>query len=832
VTLYLRNDGDDVSDVKLLARLQIVASQPMSWPPPATGTLTIAFGTATAPKTQVNLKHGEQVPFSLQAADLTFIGTAAGVVVADVGGAQTTVAPLTLVRLPAPSVKVLEADASTGIRLSTDGQSIRQTLHLQSLNQAPVGVLKVLVSGLSGPGAAQEPVQFELKDPTRSAAAAKDTVTLGAEEGVELTLWADLPRVGSYTGTLRLMYGDKVEAVPITVTRAQSVMPVDILEVAPVRATLPIGSVAWRVSIRETAGTRTTIAPPQLTALSVKQGQAKWSADYEGDVEWCDPADPRQVLGSLAFQPGEIKTLLARVNGLRAPGEYEGQLRATFGDAPPAQRQVTLLLRAPWWRAAFAIALGFLVSYLLRVAFKVWRPRLARQMRAARLRESIQQWLILPDLSVVEGQLLDRLAQSIDGLQARLQRAATPEGIDDEITGMDKKLTLVGDWINAWRSAQASQPRPEALIASLEEVRAFLETPRFVQAEFDKAKDALDRFAGDLRKAMRAALTARAKALADTLKARLAGTTDPARRGRLLGMEGRVEAAAQAIDREQFAEANTALMEAQRDHVTLLIDDFEAELNSKVPLGFKDDAGGWTTLKTELIAELATARAQAGTDAERAVTLHNDVYSTFLRGAAEALRSYGDKEATRLDGTAATKPKAAGLREQTAALTTLLSSLTAGAGIKELDDARAKYAALERAIADLLAGSGPGFMMGGRAVAPEAAGALGGPVAAGGAVQGAWSHAASGHASMPPPSVGELAVRAMLVDAVLMLIVFIVALLTGIKLLWLDDPTWGGASASIGAFLWGLGTQQVAGTSFDMGALATSLNMPGFFDGK
>jgi hypothetical protein len=70
----------------------------------------------------------------------------------------------------------------------------------------------------------------------------------------------------------------------------------------------------------------------------------------------------------------------------------------------------------------------------------------------------------------------------------------------------------------------------------------------------------------------------------------------------------------------------------------------------------------------------------------------------------------------------------------------------------------------------------------------------------------------------------------MMYDLGFMAVLAIVTILSGLKLFWLDDPTWGGASASIGAFLWGLGVQQIAGTSFDMGALAARLQMPGFVD--
>ena len=63
-------------------------------------------------------------------------------------------------------------------------------------------------------------------------------------------------------------------------------------------------------------------------------------------------------------------------------------------------------------------------------------------------------------------------------------------------------------------------------------------------------------------------------------------------------------------------------------------------------------------------------------------------------------------------------------------------------------------------------------------------------------------------------TIGKLSKEMKWFDFFFMIVVLCVSLLLGLKLLWVDDPTWGGAKAYLAALLWGLGLYQVSGAAF------------------
>jgi methylmalonyl-CoA mutase cobalamin-binding subunit len=52
-------------------------------------------------------------------------------------------------------------------------------------------------------------------------------------------------------------------------------------------------------------------------------------------------------------------------------------------------------------------------------------------------------------------------------------------------------------------------------------------------------------------------------------------------------------------------------------------------------------------------------------------------------------------------------------------------------------------------------------------------------------------------------------------DLIFTAVILLISVLLGLKLLWADDPTWGGWNAYLTAVLWGLGLHQVSGTAFE-----------------
>jgi len=64
-------------------------------------------------------------------------------------------------------------------------------------------------------------------------------------------------------------------------------------------------------------------------------------------------------------------------------------------------------------------------------------------------------------------------------------------------------------------------------------------------------------------------------------------------------------------------------------------------------------------------------------------------------------------------------------------------------------------------------------------------------------------------------NVGDIVRKMALYDVFFTLVILLISVLLGLKLLWVDDPTWGGAKAYMTALLWGLGLHQVSGVAFE-----------------
>jgi hypothetical protein len=741
-------------------------------------------------------------------------------------------------RAEAPTVplKILEAAEPGGIQLTTTLPAIAYALHVQSLVPTAIKGVTISSTGLTGPDAKLTPIAFEVGEAPAPQKGGQITVDFGAHQLLKVSLSATLAQVGTYSTKIQLFAEGKPLLTPLTIVRSKAVMPVEMLPVAPAKATLGLRgtNAEWRVSFREVTGA--SPAPIDLPALSltVKQGAASKSQAIYGGAAWFDERDGQKAQ-SAAFKPFAPRNFILRVTGLQEPGEYTGQLRLTFADAPPIEQPVTVLVKDSWWWAALWILLGFLLSYALRLAFKVARPRVGRELRIARLRETVTRWSAVPNIGTPEQSLLARVRELVERLSDRLDVSAAAATIDAEIDEMDRKLTLVADWVNATHTAHASRPpAPAALLKVLADVRDYLQNATPAAADFEEARKKLASFPGGLREALRAAIAEQVKALRDIATERLAdpgiSPDESATLSRILGL---LDVASRRAGADSFEEADARLVEAKAAYTDFLVGHLQRLLDARTPFGFRDAAGDWQALKQQLAERLVAVRQLAGTDLETAVKAYNAVYLVFLRRSIEALRTLAAAEAVRFKGVQATERFGVALDAHDTALGTLLTRLGEAADFKALASVAQVYGETERQIAKQVADGDTqaSAMSGGTAAPPPKLGGVFG----GAAVSTTGAHLVlvsplARHDGRPRPGVRALTYRLMMYDLGFMAVLAIVTILSGLKLFWLDDPTWGGASASIGAFLWGLGVQQIAGTSFDMGALAARLQMPGFVD--
>jgi hypothetical protein len=738
------------------------------------------------------------------------------------------------------AVKIREAVDGTGIQLATTDTAIQYTVHLRATNASPVRGLIVGSTALTGPNASLYPLTLEVRPPARPAKGPELTIDLDAATSLPLDLSAALPLIGRYAGKLELTAGNRSREVPIVITRSKGVTPVEILPVDPIRGTLEggAGSFEWRVTLRETAGAAATaIEPPVLTSLTVKQGVSAQKAGVSNHtVEWFDAGDTKRatVLKTLSFgAPGQAKQFVVRIGGLTHPGEYSGQLRVLFADAPAAEQSVTLFAKSAWWCAALWVALGFVASYVLRLAFKIGRPRAQQQVRLARFRQVLERWAGLSNLGARERSVLDAIRELVDRLEDRLDGRGAGALTDAELDEMDNKLTLVPEWINEMRGADASRPpAPAEVWALLDSVEAYLRRPSPPAVAFTEARGKLDSVPTTLKNALLAGVRTGATTLRDAATARLADPdTTQSERGALQQVLDHCQLVEDRASAGHIEEASARLDEAKRAYVGFLVQHLERRLGTATPLGFSNDPGKWNELKQEIVARL---RELPGKDLTTVVQLYNAAYLTFLHRSLEALRGYAEAEARRLKGTPATTPMGQAVEASGQAITALLATLGASVDFKVLAKTAERYAQLERDVAEQseLAASGGGAQatVATGHLGPEPAGAFGGAAVEAAATRLVRSTAVASHTRVARPGLAALSRKLFLYDAFFMVVLGFVTVLSGLKLFYLDDPAWGGVSSAIAAVLWGLGVQQVAGASYDMGTLATRLNMPGLVE--
>lgn len=134
----------------------------------------------------------------------------------------------------------------------------------------------------------------------------------------------------------------------------------------------------------------------------------------------------------------------------------------------------------------------------------------------------------------------------------------------------------------------------------------------------------------------------------------------------------------------------------------------------------------------------------------------------------------------------------------------------------DLTDVSRLYEDARKALDPILAVNMPGGgFLGGAKMAQ------GGKVAE--AIQGNAPPSAASEKPLPPfeklvlrlPSVDTLNNAILLNEVVISFIAFVLAIALGMNILYFNNPTWGGWSAYIAAFAWGLGFQQVTGQTVD-----------------
>jgi tetratricopeptide (TPR) repeat protein len=485
-----------------------------------------------------------------------------------------------------------------------------------------------------------------------------------------------------------------------------------------------------------------------------------------------------------------------------AAGECEVDVEVAATDHETARKTVKLLLRRhPLWGIVL-VAVGLVISSVLRWVTVVRSPSLELRARLVRARQDLDRAMrsfapCSPEEREVEGEVARAIGRAFEELAPSWLRRKKPE--EDRVVALEKKVRLLPDWIEADRRRGSVSLTGEVQIR-LE--RVFSDTVSVLRregsaaAEVDGAAEALGKVLSDIDKELGQQIAAPIRALRaqlDKADASVSAAVNDARKA--------LDRAEKACAKERFSLARTEYDHARGTFGRALAAALLEKLPERRPRGI--EAEPWSALRRTLVEMLEAAKiaedALALDQYERASTL-------FLE---RRVHGFHDWLGRKGDG----MPPAikSGIGPVHDAINAADAALKAGnpeGAEAEYERALQNYATLER---DAGVHLGPPGKPGKEALPPTAPDAGTGLLASD---PGALVDPRAGRSVRPLPSPTTLEGEMLRTEILLGLAVFAIAVVVGFHSLHIGGPTWGTPEDLLMAALWGLGLHQAAGAAF------------------
>jgi hypothetical protein len=601
---------------------------------------------------------------------------------------------------------------------------------------------------------------------------------LGPNELHRIYLRVSLPIAGNYRCVLEpeVLVGTsraEIPAVTFSIGRTRAAPPIEIAAVPALQQTTD-WSEAMRqvpVSIQVYAtGEPIEVPPPRLLTAThkPKSDSAAGTLTTLSLVPDSEQPPEHHVVG-----PGSPLTLPVMFDQIGEPGRYDATLRFDLPGYQPIDTTVTIYVRQPGRYAFFVILAGVVLSFGLHL-YVANRPTVQLAERVATMLDQARAARAAAQASGdAEAQrLVDTVSQTIK--QKWDARRWAPVG-----TAMDVYEEIVPGltlWIDA--HAQVLAVRPREAVAAL---TTQLDTARdeFIASSPDAAKvraaiQALRTLPATIRTAVKKTLTEAIDPLLQRLQA------DP--RQTMADVCNLLIQARSKADGGQL-EAGTGLFDAARQrYVGILAQDLRRRVDDHAvrPYGLKDQE--WKDLK--LATNRALGEIVGAADADQAMERLKVATHQYLNHFGAALRS----AATGL-------PDEANIGK---ALTEMSDDVGKGnlpGAWRKLDEAQGLFLKAQVKVVGKVQG------MDELSAATASPGVAFDPVTA---INLAPSSSFLGQ----PAAARRVAQIRIALDALVSVLVFVVAAAIGIQTLWIGNPTWGGLAAWLAAFLWGFAADQ------------------------
>jgi hypothetical protein len=705
------------------------------------------------------------------------------------------------------------ASDAEGLKISTTSSDFTRAFYVESMNKLPVNDLRISVADFVGPDSQLAETRWTV-DGKPGPTPAVQIPGLGS---LKVDISARLVKEGPYTGSISLIYNDKRWPVPIVVTRSRQAPTIKIQELLSIRAaSLWNANPELWMTIEETGGASFALAAPKVTALALKEGdKAKVQAQFRRIDVLDDNGKPAG--DSLAIGPNQAKQVKIRISTLKGTGEFSGTVRVSAADFAPVEQAFTIFVKKSWLIAALFICLGVVPSYLLKLYYKKDRPRmllLRRAFQLSRDMESMATDLNPPTDS--ERAILDSFRSRLQKLYSDLEADTEkePDKLLEEIAG---KLTVFPLFVNARRRLDAVQPQEivKTLRETLNAVAKKLMAEKTAQQDVDTLRTDLLDLDAAITTTVRDNLLARLKELQADVDEQIKNSSVDLGDRLRKEVSPRIEAGREKANANDLAVARSEFDAARKIYACVLAEELRTRVASEeTPQGILQPE--WEKL-VESVKTYASEACLETTGPDRAAVLYQEAYSQYLKAVISALRKRAQGGITSVGAnTTMTEDVKKDFQKRLSDILTKLDGAIGKLQENQLRGAFQDYTAarndVEKVAEELQkAGTQMGFAAAGKQAgsAAQPGATIPAPVSEQNVVRMAERNIRIDDA------IGKLTSRVKWLDFIFMIIVLCISVLLGLKLLWVDDPTWGGAKAYLAALLWGLGLYQVSGAAFE-----------------
>jgi hypothetical protein len=699
-----------------------------------------------------------------------------------------------------PVVEFVTTPPTAETKITVDRTQWSYTLPIQS--GQPAQGIRVETTPLAGPRSTSVPLTCTVDGKACSA-----PFDMPANGQKQIQLSATLARTGTYQCLVTIVSEHQRQKLTLTISRTARPFPL-VLDRPIEAAASSEGGFKIRVPLREIQGEDAMIKITEVALSRQLPGQKARQQVTLAPVLY----EENKVVNkdNWPVKAWQLPVLTLNLSGLDETGEYFGRLDLSAVDTPARlELPFRITVKYDWPTAAFWIGLGVLLSFAFATVMKGLRPRLQRQRAAALLKEDLEQLnrdlqSELGALQPDEASVLQSLAKKIDAVAAGIALGTAADS-DSQLSSLDAELSVVRRWINARRRAQAISPPLPEVQANLEKVKRFLlgedaSTLAEIGKLLDGAYDSMD-------KALQADLQRRSDQMRRFLTLPpLAGTS------KATAFEERLEKIAALDLNAQAAELAGLQGEMAVAQAQALATEIEAM--PVAPLGF--DQALWDGLKKQVLEQLkgvGTAPVDKRLSAyEKAYGMYLDAIYQGLASTLQRFQKLMNKPGTLSgDDLKQTAEDCKSITQELHEASNQLRANELAAAAKTLTQAKLTTETRLKAL--------------------EAGGLLGTTAAA---ATGGAPPPAPGSAPAPPEfdftssatdfilrlpgrrqRLSELSsakVGAMIqaIDKAVGVGAFIIAILGGLLLLWVGNPTWGSGGDILAALLWGTGVHQLS----------------------